>query len=182
MKKLRFGAVLPLLCGMAFASTASFTQPRLAIFLSKTSYHHDWGTSQLAGHGWVGIATLAGIPYDTLFVEEMPGDQELLKYSTLVFGQATLVDDATYSQIVLRLRAYLAGNHSVILDGPLATKDENDKERDHHALDDLLGLEYKGLLGGTESVVIALVLFLSFGGERSVEDHAVVACNISSQA
>jgi hypothetical protein len=48
--------------------------------------------------------------------------------------------------------------------------------------DDLLGLEYKGLLGGTESVVIALVLFLSFGGERSVEDHAVVACNISSQA
>ena len=150
MKKLRFGAVLLLLCGMAFASTASFTQPRLAIFLSKTSYHHAWETSQLAGHGWVGIATLAGIPYDTLFVEEMPGDQELSKYSTLVFAQATLVDDATYSQIVLRLRAYLAGNHSVILDGPLATKDENEKERDHHALDDLLGLEYKGLLGGTE--------------------------------
>ena len=82
MKMLRFGAVLLLLCGMAFASTASFTQPRLAIFLSKTSYHHAWETSQLAGHGWVGIATLAGIPYDTFFVEEMPGDQELLKYST----------------------------------------------------------------------------------------------------
>ena len=150
MKKLRVGAILLLICGMAFASTASFTQPRLAIFLSKTSYHHDWETSQLAGHGWVGIATLAGIPYDTLFVEEMPGDQELSKYSTLVFAQATLVDDATYSQIVLRLRAYLAGNHSVILDGPLATKDASKKERDHHALDDLLGLEYKGLLGGTE--------------------------------
>jgi len=135
---------------MTFASTASFTQPRLAIFLSKTSYHHAWETSQLAGHGWVGIATLAGIPYDTLFVEEMPGDQELSKYSTLVFAQTTLVDDATYSQIVLRLRAYLARNHSVMLDGPLATKDENEKERDHHALDDLLGLEYKGLLGGTE--------------------------------
>jgi hypothetical protein len=122
----------------------------VAIFLSKTSYHHAWETSQLAGHGWVGISTLAGIPYDTLFVEEMPGDQELSKYSTLVFAQATLVDDATYSQIVLRLRAYLAGNHSVILDGPLASKDENEKERDHQALDDLLGLEYKGLLGGTE--------------------------------
>jgi hypothetical protein len=150
MKKVRFGAVLLLLCGMAFASTASFTQPRLAIFLSKTSYHHAWETSQLAGHGWVGIATLAGIPYDTLFVEEMPGDAELAKYSTLVFAQATLVDDATYSQIVLRLRAYLAGKHSVILDGPLATKDGNEKERDHHELDDLLGLEYKGLQGGTE--------------------------------
>jgi hypothetical protein len=135
---------------MAFASTASFTQPRLAIFLSKTSYHHDWETSQLAGHGWVGIATLAGIPYDTLFLEEMPGDRELSRYSTLVFAQATLVDDTTYSQILLRLRAYLAGNHSVVLDGPLATKDQNEKERDHHALDDLLGLEYKGLVGGTE--------------------------------
>jgi hypothetical protein len=41
MKKLRLGAVLLLLCGMVFASTASFTQPRLAIFLSKTSYHLD---------------------------------------------------------------------------------------------------------------------------------------------
>ncbi len=150
MKILRFVAVLLFLCGMTFASTASFTQPRLAIFLSKTSYHHAWETSQLAGHGWVGIATLAGIPYDTLFVEEMPGDQELSKYSTLVFAQTTLVDDATYSQIVLRLRANLARNAGVILDGPLATKDENEKERDHHALDDLLGLEYKGLLGGTE--------------------------------
>jgi hypothetical protein len=150
MKKSRFVAVLLLLCGLAFASTESFTQPRLAVFLSKTSYHHAWETSQLAGHGWVGIATLAGIPYDTLFVEEIAGDQELSKYSTLVFAQATLVDDATYSQIVLRLRAYLVGNHSVILDGPLATKDENEKERDHHALDDLLGLEYKGLQGGTE--------------------------------
>jgi len=38
----------------------------------------------------------------------------------------------------------------VILDGPLATKTEKENERDHHALDDLLGLEYKGLLGGTE--------------------------------
>ena len=150
MKRLRFGAVLLLLCGMAFAATASFTEPRLAIFLSRTSYHRAWETSQLAGHGWVGIATLAGLPYDTLFVEEMPSDQELSKYSTLVFAQATLVDDATYSQIVLRLHPYLAGNHGVILDGPLATKDENEKERDHHALDDLLGLEYKGLLGGTE--------------------------------
>ena len=47
MKMLRFGAVLLLLCGMAFASTASFTQPRLAIFLSKTSYRHAWETSRL---------------------------------------------------------------------------------------------------------------------------------------
>src|SRR5581483_11074510 len=105
MKKVRFGAVLLLLCGMGSASTASFTQPRLAIFLSKTSYRRSWETSQLAGHGWVGIATLAGIPYDTLFVEEMPSDQELSRYSTLVFAQAPEVDDATYSQIVLRLRA-----------------------------------------------------------------------------
>jgi len=150
MKKLQLGVVLLLLCGAAVASTTSFTQPRLAIFLSKASNHHDWETSQLAGHGWVGIATLAGIPYDTLFVEEMPTDQELSKYSTLVFAQTTLVDSATYSQIVDRLRAYLAGHHSVILDGPLATKDENDKERDHRALDDLLELDYKGVLGGTE--------------------------------
>ena len=47
MKMLSFGAVLLLLCGMAFASTASFTQPRLAIFLSKTSYRHAWETSRL---------------------------------------------------------------------------------------------------------------------------------------
>jgi len=135
---------------MAFAATASFTEPRLAIFLSRTSYHRAWkrstGRTRLGRHRDPG-----GSPYDTLFVEEMPSDQELSKYSTLVFAQATLVDDATYSQMFLRLHPYLAGNHGVILDGPLATKDENEKERDHHALDDLLGLEYKGLLGGTET-------------------------------
>ena len=47
MKIFRSGAVLLLLCGMAVASTASFTQPRLAVFLSKTSYHHAWETSRL---------------------------------------------------------------------------------------------------------------------------------------
>jgi hypothetical protein len=150
MKRLLYCAILVLFCGMAFGSSHSFRQPRLAIFLSKTSYHQAWETSQMAGHGWVGVATLAGIPYDTLFVEEMPEDKELGKYSTLVFAQASQVDGATYSHIVLRLPGYLAGeNHSVILDGPFATKDENDKERDHTALDSLLGLSYKGLLGGT---------------------------------
>ena len=88
---------------MAFASTASFTQPRLAIFLSKPSYHHAWETSQLAGHGWVGIATLAGIPYDTLFVEEIQATRNCRVLHTCVCP-AELVDDATYSQIVLRLR------------------------------------------------------------------------------
>jgi hypothetical protein len=47
MNMLRFGGVLLLLYGMAFASTASFTQPRLAIFMSKTSYNHAWETSRL---------------------------------------------------------------------------------------------------------------------------------------
>ena len=150
MKKLQLCAVLVLFCGMAHGSTHSFRQPRLAIFLSKASYHQAWETSQLAGHGWVGVATLAGIPYDTLFVEEMPEDKALAKYSTLVFAQASQVDGATYSQIVHRLPVYLAGaNHSVILDGPFATKDENDKERDHSAIDNLLGVSYKGLLGRT---------------------------------
>jgi hypothetical protein len=149
MKRLLFGVVLVILSGIAFGSTRSFQQPRLAIFLSKTSYHHAWETSQLAGHGWVGVATLAGLPYDTLFVEQMPDGKELSKYSSLVFAQTSQVDDATYSQIVLHLRAYLAGNHSVILDGPLATKNENDKDRDHRDLDDLLALDYKGVMGGT---------------------------------
>ena len=71
------------------------------------------------------------------------------------------MDDTTYAQILLRLHAYLAKNHSVILDGPLATKDENEKERDHHALDDLLGLEYKGLLRVVPNTAFELFLTIT---------------------
>ncbi|MBS1852386.1 MAG: hypothetical protein JST79_15880 [Acidobacteria bacterium] len=147
MKVLRWAAVLLFFCGSAAFATQSFSQPRLGIFLSKASYHQDWETSQLAGHGWVGVANLAGLPYDTLFVEEMPSERELARYSALVFAQASLADDATYAQLVARLRGYLAAGHSVVVDGPLAVKDEKGNARDHQGLDDLLGVNYKGPQG-----------------------------------
>ena len=60
------------------------------------------------------------------------------------------MDDTTYAQIVLRLHAYLARNHSVILDGPLATKDENGRRARSPRSMISLGLEYKRTSGGTE--------------------------------
>jgi hypothetical protein len=58
--------LLPLfLAAAAVAAPApgSFERPRAAIIISQASFQRDWQTTQMSGHGWTGIANLAGIPY-----------------------------------------------------------------------------------------------------------------------
>jgi hypothetical protein len=42
--------------------------PRVAVIMSRASFDRQWDVTQMSGHGWVGVANLAGIPYDTFFV------------------------------------------------------------------------------------------------------------------
>jgi len=59
-----------LLAGVATAapSLGHFEKPLAAIVISQASFQRDWQTTQMSGHGWTGIANLAGTPYDTLFL------------------------------------------------------------------------------------------------------------------
>jgi hypothetical protein len=118
----------------------------MAIFMGRASYAHSRDSAQMSARGWAGMANMAGIPYDTLFLEDI-AVQDLARYRLLVFAQITCVEEKTLAALAGSLEKYLAGGGNVIVDGPLATSDEAGKERDHAALDALLGIAYGGAQG-----------------------------------
>jgi len=128
----------------------AFDTPRLGIVISRTSADERWGVTQMSAHGWAAVANLAGIPYDCLFVEDLGSGESLARYDLLIFGQCAYVDEAAYQKLITNLQGYLAGGGNVLIDGPLATSDEQARDRDHSALDVLLGIDYGGFKGNSE--------------------------------
>ncbi|MGH7491841.1 MAG: hypothetical protein ACREOO_05555 [bacterium] len=134
----------------SYPQSASFDTPRLGIVISTTSFEHHWGVTQMSAHGWAAVANLAGIPYDCLFLEEIAKDEKLNRYDLLIFGQCGYVAEAVYQNFKNSLQHYLAGGGNVIVDGPLAVSDERTRDRQHHDLDAVLGVEYAGFKGSSD--------------------------------
>ena len=122
----------------------SFDNPRIGIVISKASYKHHWGITQMAAHGWGGVVNLAGIPYDCLFIEDINQENNLKKYNCLIFGQCKYVGEEHYDSLKDALKKYISEGGNIILDGGLAFYDENTQERDHSDLDDLLNVSNSG--------------------------------------
>ena len=131
------------------ACPASFEQPRMAIIISDAGFQRDWARVQMSSHGWTGIANLAGIPYDTLFLRDIAASQALGRYRVLVFAQCFAVEDDLVASLTPSLDKYIQSGGSVIVDGPLAVEDEKGNKRSSGGLDALLGLEYEGIRGDT---------------------------------
>jgi uncharacterized membrane protein len=124
-----------------------YDSPRIGIVIDETSYKQRWGITQMTAHGWAGIANLAGIPYDCLFLKELPQHQNLSRYTALVLAQCSYVDEKLYPQIKNTLKKYLSTGGHLVIDGPLAIYDESAQARNHDDLDSLLGIEYNGFKG-----------------------------------
>jgi hypothetical protein len=80
---------------MAAPAPGGFEKPRAAIIISQASFGRDWLATQMSGHGWTGIANLAGIPYDTLFPSDIVQPQVASRYRVLVFAHCFAVEDAS---------------------------------------------------------------------------------------
>ena len=130
---------------MAFAAAAD--RPSMGIVISESSFRQQWGVTQMSGQGWAGIAHLAGIPYDTMFLSDIAEARDLSKYRVLVFAQCSSAEDKLTEGLVRALRDYLRAGGNVIIDGPLGIYDENAKPREKQVLHELLGLNYIGLKG-----------------------------------
>ncbi len=128
----------------------SYDTPRVGIVISKTSYQHRWGVTQMCAHGWAGVVNLAGIPYDCLFISDIIQKRDLSRYDALILGQCTYVSNTDYPGLVKALDRYLSKGGSLIVDGPLAVNDEEAEERDHSKLDELLDIRYPGFFGNSE--------------------------------
>ncbi len=126
---------------------ATFDKPRMAVVISKSSFEKAWEATQMSGHGWVGIANLAGIPYDTLFLEEIASGQPLSAYSLLVLAQCTVVDPTTVQQLKPILESYLGRGGQLIMDGPLAAYTKEGQAQNPAGLWTLLGISILGPKG-----------------------------------
>ncbi|RIK76290.1 hypothetical protein DCC62_11645 [candidate division KSB1 bacterium] len=91
-----------------------------------------------------------GIPYDCLFLEDLADNKTLERYDILIFGQCNYVEETAYQNLKSALQKYLAAGGNLIIDGPLATADEQARDRRHADLDSLLGIEYAGFKGNSD--------------------------------
>ncbi|MCL4705558.1 hypothetical protein KJ068_10375 [bacterium] len=134
----------------SMVNAAGFDTPRLGIVISRTSVEQHWGVAQMSAHGWAAVANLAGIPYDCLFLEDLADNKTLERYDLLIFGQCNYVEETAYQNLKSALQKYLAAGGNLIIDGPLATADEQAGDRRHADLDSLLGIEYAGFKGNSD--------------------------------
>ncbi|MEJ2637357.1 MAG: hypothetical protein P8184_18975 [Calditrichia bacterium] len=149
MKPIGYLLILFFLISSLWAGSGAET-PRIGIVISKTSFQQRWGVTQMSAHGWSAVANLAGIPYDCLFLSELPTTKDLSKYDALIIGQCTYVGKDLYPEMVKSVKDYLAAGGNVIIDGPFATLDEEAQQRDHSDLDNLLNILYAGFEGSSD--------------------------------
>lgn len=141
--------IIPIINQISY-SQVNFENPRAAIVISKTSFTHHWGVTQMSAHGWGGVMNLAGVPYDCFFVEDLSEDKDLSKYNCLIFSQCTYLTDKDYEALLTVLEKYLSEDGNLIIDGLIGYFDEETKERDHSELNELLGMKYVGFYGDTD--------------------------------
>ncbi len=122
-------------------------KPRIAVIMSRISFGREWAVTQMSGHGWVGIANLAGIPYDTLFLEDIAQGGDVGHYRVLVFAQCTAVDADTLARLTALVRRYLDQGGNVIIDGPLGGFAGDGQPQVPAGLWSLLGISASGVRG-----------------------------------
>lgn len=139
--------IFSLIIGESAFCKLNFENPRVAIIISKSSFTHHWGVTQMSAHGWGGVVNLAGVPYDCFSAEDFSDDLNLKNYDCLIFTQCTYLSDAVYEKTVKVLESYLSEGGNLIIDGLIGYYDEKTKKRDHSKLNQLLNIKYAGFYG-----------------------------------
>ncbi len=138
-------ALVSIAVSIAASDARAVFAPRIAVVLSREGVALSSYIPQRTGHGWLGVAALAGVPYATLFVDELEEDGAALagEYGALVLPELHALSDGNYERLTQTLIAYRAAGGAVLLDGPPGIWDEAGGWRGdgplHAALDCALG-------------------------------------------
>ena len=137
MKKLLTIILFSLLAG-----TLSAREAKVAVVMSKTSYNVNMSETGGAGKAWTAVANLAGLPYETLFVEDLQADK-LDDYSLLILSQCLYLTDAEYALVDGAVRHFVEAGKGVVVDGPVGLYDQDEDFRMNRPADKYLGMEYR---------------------------------------
>ena len=136
MKKILTSLLILLLAG-----TLSARDAKVAVVISKTSYGIAESETGSAGKAWTAVANLAGLPYETLFVEDLK-DASLDAYSLLVLSQCLYLTDAEYALVDGAVRHFVEAGKGVVVDGPTGLYDQEEEFRKNRSIDQYLGMKY----------------------------------------
>lgn len=89
--------LLTTLLTVLLAGTLSARDAKVAVVMSKTSYGIAESETGSAGKAWTAVANLAGLPYETLFVEDLKSEA-LDAYSLLVLSQCLPNADVPFTK------------------------------------------------------------------------------------
>ena len=134
--------ILIVLAGIpSFADAAVQEEsPRAAVVISRTSYSARENEVSGAAKSWTATASLAGIPYSTLFVEDLADDSLTERFDVFVLTQCTFLTDSEYD-VVCRFVDRISGTGAgLIVDAPLGLFDEQEDYRENLTADEALGI------------------------------------------
>jgi hypothetical protein len=124
-------------------------KPRIGIVISKTSFDHRWGITQMSSHGWTGAVNLAGIPYETLVLEEMT-PEDLAGLNALILTQCTYIARADIARATSLIRDFHKAGGQLIVDGPFALYDDNGSRYSGSDYTPIPEITYNGFRGNRE--------------------------------
>ena len=133
--------LLTTLLTILLAGTLSARDAKVAVVMSKTSYGIAESETGSAGKAWTAVANLAGLPYETLFVEDLKSEA-LDAYSLLVLSQCLYLTDAEYALVEGAVRHFVEAGKGVVVDGPAGLYDQEEEFRRNRSLDQYLGIKY----------------------------------------
>ena len=130
---------------LLFASLLSIaalaTENKVAVVISKTSYDARSSEVTPAAKSWTAACNLAGLPYSTLFVEDL-NDEVLAKHNVVVFCQCAFLTNAEYAMVQDFVSKINGTKYGVVVDGLLGQYDQAEDIREKLPVNDLLGIKY----------------------------------------
>ena len=112
---------------------------RAAVVISRTSFIAREAEVSGAAKSWTALASLAGMPYSTLFIEDLDEDV-LSSHEVFVFSQCTFLTDEEYAACADFIRRVTETGGGLVIDGPLGLFNESEDFRENYPVDSMLGI------------------------------------------
>lgn len=127
----------------SYGRSVDAATPRIAIIMCEDSYDWDWQSAQASSQGLVGLAVLAGVPYDTLLLDNLLATSNP-PYTSIWFSDCMILSAPRHAALVTYLNNYVGAGGNVFLDGPLGAYSPAMSYRGMDAFHGILQVAYDG--------------------------------------
>ena len=125
-----------------FSVALSAREAKVSVVMSKTSYRIAESETGGAGKAWTAVANLAGLPYETLVVEDLT-EKKVDESTLLILSQCLYLTGDEYALVERAVRRMVEAGKGVVIDGPLGLYGEDEEYRKDRPIDKYLGINFQ---------------------------------------